>query len=59
MEGAAIAQACYLSNVPFLVIKCISDTVLKENNTLTYNEFLDKSSDKIAKYLLKILNILD
>ena len=59
MEGAAIAQVCFLSNVPFLAIKCISDTVLKEDNNLTYNEFLDKSSENIAKYLIKILNILN
>ena len=25
MEGAAIAQAAYLNNVPFLVIRAISD----------------------------------
>ena len=59
MEGAAIAQVCYLSGVPFLALKCISDTVSKENNYLTYNEFLEKSSDNIANYLIKILNILN
>ena len=25
MEGAAIAQACYLNNTPFVVIRAISD----------------------------------
>ena len=25
MEGAAVAQACYLNNVPFVVIRAISD----------------------------------
>jgi adenosylhomocysteine nucleosidase len=25
MEGAAIAQACYLNNTPFVVIRTISD----------------------------------
>ena len=25
MEGAAIAQTCYLNNVPFMIIRAISD----------------------------------
>lgn len=25
MEGAAIAQACYLNNTPFVIIRCLSD----------------------------------
>ena len=25
MEGAAIAQACYLNSIPFLIVRAISD----------------------------------
>lgn len=32
MEGAAIAQACYLNNIPFLIIRAISD---KADNSAT------------------------
>ena len=30
MEGAAIGHACYVSNVPFVVIRCISDNASGE-----------------------------
>ena len=55
MEGASIAQVCYLSHIPFLVIRSISD-VPNNNNVITYEEFLNDSSIKIANGLLKIIN---
>ena len=54
MEGASIAQVCYLSHIPFLVIRCISDTP-NGNNTVTYEEFLKKSSENVAVYLKEII----
>ena len=58
MEGAAIAQVCYLSRIPFLVIRSISDSPNKDNNEITFEEFLNKSSKKVAKYMKRILEIL-
>lgn len=58
MEGAAIAQVCYLSGIPFLVIRSISDSPNKDNNEITFEEFLNKSSKKVAKYMKRILEIL-
>ena len=55
MEGAAIAQVCYLCNIPFLILRSISDTPNNNNNTLTYEEFLISSSKKIAYAMNKIL----
>lgn len=54
MEGASIAQVCHLCHIPFLVIRCISD-VPNNNNVITYEEFLDISSKKIALVLKKII----
>ena len=54
MEGASIAQVCYLSHIPFLVIRCISDTP-NGNNIVTYEEFLKKSSENVAVYLKEII----
>ena len=54
MEGASIAQVCYLSHVPFLVIRCISDTP-NGNNKITYEEFLKTSSANVATYLKEII----
>ena len=38
MEGAAIAQAAYLNNVPFLIIRAISDKA-DDSATMDYPEF--------------------
>ena len=54
MEGASIAQVCNLDNIPFLVLRSISDTP-NGNNKLTYEEFLEQSSKNIADFMLKIL----
>ena len=56
MEGASIAQVCYLSHIPFLVIRSISDSPTGGNNTLTYEEFLKLSSSKVAGYLKRLID---
>lgn len=55
MEGASIAQVCYLSHIPFLVIRSISDSV-NGNNELTYNDFLLLSSKMVARFMIELLN---
>lgn len=54
MEGASIAQVCFLSHIPFIVIRSISD-VPNNDNVMVYEEFLEKSSKIVAKALLKII----
>lgn len=57
MEGASIAQICYLSHIPFLVLRSISDTP-NNDNVIAYEEFLESSSKNIAKAMNKILEKL-
>jgi len=38
MEGAAIAHACYLNDIPFIVIRAISDN--SDGDTKTYENYL-------------------
>ena len=57
MEGAAIAQVCKLDNIPFLIIRSISD-VPNNNNKVTYEEFLEISSNKVADIMIKLMNKL-
>lgn len=57
MEGASIAQVCYLSHVPFLVIRSISD-VPNNDNVVTYEEFLSSSCKVVASAMSKILKVL-
>ena len=56
MEGAAIAEVCYLCKIPFLVLKSISDSPSEENNNLTHEEYLEKSSKTISNLLIQLLN---
>lgn len=57
MEGASIAQVCYLCHVPFLILRSISD-VPNNNNVVTYEEFLEHSTIVIANSMKKILEKL-
>lgn len=54
MEGASIAQTAYLSKTPCLVIRSISDCQ-DNNNKVTYEEFLETSSNKVAQIMYTIL----
>lgn len=54
MEGASIAQVCFLNHIPFLVIRSISD-IPGKNNTMVYEEFLIESSKKVATIMKKTL----
>lgn len=47
MEGASIAQVCKLDNIPFLVIRSISDNPNGENE-ITFEKFLEKASKRCA-----------
>ena len=50
MEGAAIAQVCKLDEIPFIVIRSISD---KPNgkNEITFEQFLEKASKRCAEII--------
>ncbi len=50
MEGAAIAQVCYLDNIPFIVIRSISDSP-NGNNAIVFDEFVKLASKRCAKIL--------
>ena len=56
MEGAAIAQVCFLCNIPFLVIRAISDSPYEKDNNITFEEFLKISSDMVSKFIIQFLD---
>ena len=50
MEGAAIAQVCYLDKIPFVVLRSISDSP-NGNNAIVFDEFVKLASKRCAKIL--------
>lgn len=56
MEGASIAQVCKLDNVPFVVIRSISDTP-NGNNNITFEQFLEKASKRCAQIVREFFTI--
>lgn len=55
MEGGAIAHACFLNEIPFVVIRAISDNA-DDNADMSYSEFVGiaaKDSSQIVEYLLE------
>lgn len=53
MEGAAIAQVCTLNNIPFLVIRSISD-IPNGKNEIDFNEYLKLASKNCAEFIKQI-----
>lgn len=54
MEGAAIAQVCYLDNIPFIVIRSISDSP-NGNNEIDFDKFVELVSKRCANILREFL----
>lgn len=57
MEGASIAQVCYLNSIPFVVIRSISDNA-NNGAHMDYQKFVPiavKNSTKILKQMLEMM----
>ena len=54
MEGAAIAQACYLNSIPFLIVRAISDKA-DDSATVDYPAFEAKASIHSVNLLTEIV----
>ena len=46
MESTAIAQTCYLNNVPFISFRIISDIPLRDTDASQYHNFWDTVADR-------------
>lgn len=57
MEAAAIAQVCHAFNLPFVVVRAISDVADKESH-LSFDEFLPLAAEKSSKIVLSMLKNL-
>jgi len=52
MEGAAVAQVCYEFNIPFVVIRTISDEA-DQHSTVDFNKFTEKISNIYSIEIIK------
>ena len=53
MEGAAIAQVCYVNKIPFCVLRTISDGANGEE--MSYERFREVAAEKAAKVIIKTI----
>lgn len=58
MEGASIAQVCYLCNKPFLIIRVITDK-LDGSSKVEFEHFLELSSKKCSELLKSVISDLE
>lgn len=59
MESGAIAQVCWLKNVPFVCIRVISDTPGGEGNAAAYENFWQAAPIRSFEEVEKLLDILN
>lgn len=57
MEGAAIAHVCDINNVPFVIVRSISDNA-DDNTAIAYREFEIIASNNSAKLVITMLDLM-
>lgn len=57
MEAAAIAQVCYQYQVPFVIIRSLSDIAGKESN-VSFEAYLDQAAKHAAEMIMTVLEKL-
>lgn len=57
MESAAIGQACYLLNTPFIVIRSLSD-IAGKTSSVSFNEYLEQAAKHSAELVMGICKAL-
>ena len=55
MEGASIAQTCYVNKVPFTLIRSISDA---DGSAMDYNTFAGKAAEQSIAIVLDVIEKL-
>ncbi|MCO7175644.1 5'-methylthioadenosine/S-adenosylhomocysteine nucleosidase [Sporolactobacillus kofuensis] len=54
MEAASIAQVCYQFNVPFLIVRSLSDIAGKQSN-ISFDQFLQTAAKHSAEFILSLI----
>lgn len=56
MEAAAIAQVATMYQIPFVVIRSLSDITLRDDNHLLFEEYLPLASKRSAQWVFKVID---
>lgn len=57
MEAAAVAQVCHIAQIPFIVVRALSDIAGKESH-LSFEEFLPKAAEASSKMVVELVGVL-
>ena len=57
MEGAAVAQACALNDIPFLIVRAVSDKA-DGSGKVNFEEFAAKSATNASALVKRIIALL-
>lgn len=57
MEGAAIAQVCHQYDVPFVIIRALSDIAGKDSS-VTFDAFLETAAKHAAQLIMKVVKAM-
>ncbi len=55
MEGGSVGQTCYRADIPFIIIRAVSDNIEKSNH-MDYLEFKKQCSELSAKIVIALLS---
>ena len=57
MEGGAIAQVCYLNQVPWVIIRAISDKA-DQSEEMSYEQFQDSAARRCSRIVQQMMRVL-
>jgi len=57
MEAAAVAQVCHIANIPFVVVRALSDIAGKESE-VSFDEFLPKAALVSSWMVMELVKVL-
>lgn len=57
MESAAVGHACYLNDMPFVSVRCISDNA-DDEGAMSFDEFEKIAAKRVAEIILRMTEIL-
>lgn len=58
MEAAAIAQVCQHYKVPFVVIRSLSDITVRDDNHLSFEEYLSVAAKRSATWVYRAIDAI-